>query len=185
MTQRRARSSSDAFTLIELMIVVAIIGVLAAVAIPAFMRYVRKAKTTEAVQNIQKLYLSSRAYLLEESQARGATAVTPPQFPETEALTPAASCCAPPNVAGKCTPRPEEWQTPSWNALRFAMDDPHYYRYEYVSSGVGVGSRFTARALGDLDCDGDASTFEMTGVWSENTHDVHGSGGIFMNKELE
>lgn len=50
------------FTLIELMVVVAIVGVLAAVAIPVFVRYIKDARVTEAVSNVQSLMEAQQVY---------------------------------------------------------------------------------------------------------------------------
>lgn len=54
------------FTLIELMIVVAILGILAAIAIPAMSKYMKRAKTSEAKVQIAKLFDATSAYFLEE-----------------------------------------------------------------------------------------------------------------------
>src|SRR5262245_6084221 len=143
----RFRSRMRGFTLIELMVVVAIIGVLAAVAVPAYIKNARKAKSSEAPVMLRKLYASSRSYILEEFAARNGPIVAR-QFPEPQAATPAASCCT--FTGDKCPSIPSDWATPTWNSLHFAVDDPHYYRYEYESTGstaTGTVSRFTARAI--------------------------------------
>ncbi len=54
-----------AFTLIELMIVVAIIAFLAMMAIPAYLKFVARAKRTEAQINLASLYAAEKAYWAE------------------------------------------------------------------------------------------------------------------------
>jgi len=55
------------FTLIELMIVVAITGILAAIAIPNYLTYQKKAKTAEARSNTGGLQSAEIAYFAENS----------------------------------------------------------------------------------------------------------------------
>jgi len=54
------------FTLIELMIVVAIIGILAAIAIPNFLKFQAKSKTSEAKTNLKAIYTAQTSYYSEE-----------------------------------------------------------------------------------------------------------------------
>ncbi len=56
------------FTLIELMIVVAIIGILAAIAIPNFLQYQARARQSEARTNLGGVFVSETAYLGEQGR---------------------------------------------------------------------------------------------------------------------
>src|SRR5258708_5904503 len=105
------------FTLIELMIVVAIIGILAAVAIPAFMKYIRRSKTTEALMNVRKLYDSSVTYYASEHATRTGTMVIAKFFPQNQAVSPGGTCCA--YIGGKCAPDGSYWASQTWAALNF------------------------------------------------------------------
>ena len=59
MIQRRG------FTLVELMIVVAIIGLLAAMAIPNFMSFTTKARQSEVKANLASIYTAETTYFTE------------------------------------------------------------------------------------------------------------------------
>ncbi len=61
MVRSRLRTSTG-FTLIELMIVVAIIGILAAIAIPNFMTYQAKARQAEAKANLGSIATTAIAH---------------------------------------------------------------------------------------------------------------------------
>ena len=181
MARRRA-----GFTLVELMVVVAIIGVLCAVAVPVFMQNVRRAKTTEAPINLERIYSNSRIYIFAAHASRGSINPIPLQFPEQQAKSPVPACCG--NPGGKCPPNAGDWTSPTWSALSFSVDDPSYFNYEYGSTGssvTGPGSNFTARALGDLNCDTVLSTFELVGTFTAGEHDILGSGGMYINLPTE
>jgi type IV pilus assembly protein PilA len=56
------------FTLIELMIVVAIIGILAAIAIPNFLKFQAKSRTTEARTNLGAIFTGQTSFYGEANQ---------------------------------------------------------------------------------------------------------------------
>ncbi len=64
----------EGFTLIELMIVVAIIGILAAIAIPNFLQYQLKSRQSEAKTNLQAIKTSEVAFQAERGCYVGITA---------------------------------------------------------------------------------------------------------------
>jgi type IV pilus assembly protein PilA len=67
------------FTLVELMIVVAIIGVLAAIAIPQYQGYVSRAKWADSASGVQSLN-QAIAQCLQDQQANATICVTPAQL---------------------------------------------------------------------------------------------------------
>ena len=127
------------FTLVELMIVVAIIGILAAVAIPAFMDYMKKSKTSEAQLLLNKVAKNSKSYYV-----TNATFVT-----EDGTTTPAAWDC---KVQLK-----GDFTSAGWVSLDVQPDEKLRFQYTYT----GGTTASNATAVGDLDCDGILVTYTM------------------------
>ena len=178
--RKPVRVRERGFTLLELMMVVAIIGILASVAIPSFMRYIAKSKTTEARQQLEKMYNGARIYFMDTHQLPGVMQPLVAQFPLSTPTSPAVSCCT---LGGKCVPDADDWSNATWTGLQFSMDDTHYYQYSFTSSGLGDDAEFTARATGNLDCDATFSTHTMFGEAEPGR--VVGAAAISRVEELE
>ncbi|MBX3250824.1 MAG: prepilin-type N-terminal cleavage/methylation domain-containing protein [Myxococcales bacterium] len=166
----RRRSSEAGFTLMELMIVVAIVGILAAIAIPTFTAYVQKSRTTEATTFLAEIKQRQEAYRAEFNQYADVMNPQPSTIPR----------------GGQqigWDPTQAEWQqlgAAADNAVRFQYDTFAGLPSQAVSGGLagcggGAGTGvdntefwFVAQAVGDLDGDGVPVCFEVTshrGLW--------------------
>jgi prepilin-type N-terminal cleavage/methylation domain-containing protein len=173
----RMRSTSKAFSLMELMIVVVITGVLAAIAIPTFSGYVQKSRTSEATQFLGAIKLRQESYRAEFGQYA--------QYNNN--ANPLAIVFVP-DVAAK---NPHSASVPGsvflgdqyFNIIGAKSDGPVRFGYgwaaglpQVAAANVGVAPYdapadhyFVAQARGDLNDDGVYCNFELTsftsGVW--------------------
>ncbi|MGA1874317.1 MAG: type IV pilin protein [bacterium] len=133
------------FTLIELMIVVAIIGILSAIAIPNFVNFRYKAKTSEAKANLGAIRSCEESYKA-EMETYLACPVTPAAVP---GITKADF------TGGGVT---------AFNTIGFEPSGQIYYQYAVAQdpNGTSLLYNFYATATGDLDGDSANGAFAVT-----------------------
>jgi type IV pilus assembly protein PilA len=182
-TSRRKR---DAFTLIELMVVVVILGVLAAIAIPSFIGYIRRARTSEAIQSLGSMYgAASALYVAEHSGRQVQSTVVTACVAEPNSLSPSAPTSYKQAFTGG----------PGFDELTFKLPDFVYYGYGFSSIGApggitcfansgSVTDVYTFYAHGDLDHNGVQSTFELS-VGASGANQLYHSRGLYVANEME
>src|SRR2546429_8242622 len=146
------------FTLIELMIVVAIIGILAAIAIPNFIKFQARSKQSEAKANLKAIFTAQKAFFQEKD--RFSTLTGEVGF-EPERNNPNANCLT---NSGTIEPRTGATLVQATTFTGVAVDTFKYgsaldqtYGGTACSSAAGLqgtpATRFDAIALGNIDAD--------------------------------
>jgi len=128
----------------------AIGGSVVAAAVPSFLENLHASRLTEPMDGLARIAVRATA-LAASRPARIA-------YPDTVGLTPAQV------PKGELATDPEgTWDHSTWRLLSFRFDAPHAYSFAFESRLSEGRAVFFARAHGDLDGDGNLSTFSVSG----------------------
>jgi type IV pilus assembly protein PilA len=168
------------FTLVELMIVVAIVGVLAVLAVYGVRKYIANAKTAEAKNSLGQI--GKDAVTAYEGEHMNSAVISVGNSTSVIRRTCGDSTnTIPPAVASikgqKYQSKKLDWSNANdvknnagFPCLKFEITAPQYYMYDYKgggTTGVTTGS-ISATAAGDLNGDGVTSLFTMNGTIQES-----------------
>lgn len=165
-------ATTRGFTLVELMIVVALVGVLAVLAVHGVRTYLTHSKTAEARNTIGRIAQDAVTSYEESDQLTTAVLKEKQKAKVKRAFCPDSSVNVPnsPPKAGKYQSTKADWnkakdvsKNKGFPCLKFEMTEPQYYSYSYGGVTTGNAAVFTAVARGDLDGDAAYSTFFLKG----------------------
>ncbi len=203
------------FTLIEIMIVVAILGILAAIAIPALTKYMRRSKTSEARIQLAKMFDATSAYFNEEHVDRGSVAMIGAGGALADTAThrcphPAGSptgggATITPDLATDCNQGPGGHCVPAvgggggpyydmalwsgnavWNSLNFQMEQAHYFHYEFLSQNSNTAyGNCSFTAQAFGDLDDDDVFSTYERAGAADVNGVNAAAGLYIDQEVE
>jgi len=179
------KKNSQGFTLIELMIVVAIVGILAVLAVYGVRKYLQNAKTAEAKNSLGIIAKDSSVAWDKESMAGSVLALGTSSTSSHSLCAAGAAVPATYTAGQKYQSQASDWAAGGWPCLKFTMEEPQYYIYSYTSASPSsmTGASYTATANADLDANGVTSTFSITG--STNAGILNNAPNITITNEDE
>ncbi|MCC6646166.1 MAG: hypothetical protein IT374_11410 [Polyangiaceae bacterium] len=150
---------------------IAVLGSLALVSVHGFVKNLHASRLSEAVGGVEDIGRGALSY----ARGKAPSEAFPPPAPLTPAEVPRGR---------PLLDKPGTWDHLTWAALGFKIEHEHSFSFAFESENHVDHASFRARAHGDLDGDGERSTFVLTGEMAPSgaTRVVP---GLYVDREVE
>lgn len=167
------KGAQRGFTLIELMVAVAIIGILSSIAIPSFSRMQLRARAAERVMLMGAIHRAMDEYWVRDGRF---------PYDDGAGYTLLYLMYDQPNTTPTTAKRP--WRTTAlnsldhWNLLSLGVEGGVYYSYGGYAYKLGRNRVYVIYAYGDLDGDRAQNRWEKQWIWVDGTRQTYAGGTL-------